>query len=315
MNQTCEQLQIGRAPPATLPQLYRLMADMFESDRPVLDRVLGGSVTLPNWEHFVACKCDAIVSHVALVHMEILFEGKPTKVAGIASVFTLPAHRKNGLARLVLQEALAIADRSSETCVLFSWLPRLYERFGFRILRQDCRRASTLRGCFDRQGLDLGDTTKLIAADLDEMREIHAISPGFDGKLLREGSYWPFYQAAFNGRQDVCLSFCRRQRRMIGYLRLEREARSALITELCAAPDGDDVVEGFWLALFDWASDQDLPHVAFALHAAHPAWAVLKRRAIETVPDDTTPREPFMARLSAETQGLSRLEWGLSDKF
>lgn len=307
--------EVRRPTRQMMPRLYRLLGDVFEPDRSLMERVCEGVVDLANWDHFVLCRGDEIVSHVALVHMQVLFEGRPTKVAGIASVFTLPAYREQGLARRVLQEALAAADQSDETCVLFSWLPRLYERFGFRIIRQEYHRTPTIKGCFDRHGLDWSDTTKLIVADIDEMKQIYAASPGFDGKLLREGAYWPFYQAAFNGRQDVCMSFCREQHRVLGYVRLEREARSALITEYCAVPDADEVVEALLARAFDWASDQELPHVAFALPAANPAWAMLKRRAIETVPDDTTPREPFMARLSAETQGLSRLQWSLSDKF
>lgn len=325
MSTTVENIEVRRPTAQMLPELYRLLGEVFEPDRPLMDCVREGSVVLTEWDHFVVCRVGRILAHAALVRMPIWFAGRLHPVAGIASVFTLPEHRRTGLARRVLNAALAAADAQAIPCVLFTSLPQLYERFGFRVIDQGYLRTTTAVNRLERHGHELTETTLLHPEQIEQMADLYTNGyANHDGKLRRDPAYWPFYRAIFNGRsalnsrsnrQDICLCFCTSEKGPAGYIRIERNGEAALVTELCARADALDVAESLLSRVFDWAARQDLPFVSFALPETHPAWGILARRGIETVPDDAGPYEAFMARPGAGDEWLLRLRWSLADKF
>jgi GNAT superfamily N-acetyltransferase len=77
-----------------------------------------------------------VVGHVGIVELPLVIGGRPVPVGSIHAVCTDPERRGRGLARALMQETLAAADRRFETVVLTTLIPDFYARFGFRPLRE-----------------------------------------------------------------------------------------------------------------------------------------------------------------------------------
>src|SRR5690606_31196793 len=95
-------------------------------------------------------------------------------IAGLASVLTAPPYRRRGLARRVVEAALATADQAQKPCVLFTGLPAVYEGHGFRTLPQTFPRArcdaiatASAEFAASPAGLTFDQRTQLDASDLE----------------------------------------------------------------------------------------------------------------------------------------------------
>jgi predicted N-acetyltransferase YhbS len=74
------------------------------------------------------------VSHVGVLSLPLVIEGRAVTAAGIHAVCTHPEHRRRGHYRAVMSEAMAWCAARYETAVLFTGQPGLYEPFGFRVV-------------------------------------------------------------------------------------------------------------------------------------------------------------------------------------
>jgi predicted N-acetyltransferase YhbS len=83
---------------------------------------------------FVRCEGERAVSHVGLLEIPLVLDGREQVVGGIHGVATHPERRRRGLYRSVMEEALAFADARYPTLVLTTEEPYLYEPFGFRVV-------------------------------------------------------------------------------------------------------------------------------------------------------------------------------------
>ena len=83
---------------------------------------------------FVRIEGGQIVSHVGVLALPLIIDGKEVSAAGIHAVCTHPDYRKRGYYRAVMSEAVEWWEQHFETAVLFTDSPGLYEPFGFRVV-------------------------------------------------------------------------------------------------------------------------------------------------------------------------------------
>ena len=90
------------------------------------------------WERvstpFVYVEGGALLSHVGVLEMPFFWMGAAQRVGGIHAVCTHPDHRRRGLFRRVMEEALRYCDARYETVELTTDHPEYYEPFGFRVV-------------------------------------------------------------------------------------------------------------------------------------------------------------------------------------
>jgi GNAT superfamily N-acetyltransferase len=93
-----------------------------------------------NWHDidtpFVSWEDDRAVSHVGLLCMPVLADGETRAFGGIHAVCTHPRYRGQGRSRRLMEAALEEADRRFATTFLTTGQPGLYERYGFRAIRE-----------------------------------------------------------------------------------------------------------------------------------------------------------------------------------
>lgn len=75
-----------------------------------------------------------LVSHVGLLDLPLVVAGRPVRVGGVHGVATHPGHRRQGLFRSLIEEALAYAAPRYRTLVLTTAHPEYFEPFGFRAI-------------------------------------------------------------------------------------------------------------------------------------------------------------------------------------
>jgi GNAT superfamily N-acetyltransferase len=80
---------------------------------------------------FLRCEGARVLSHVGVLEMNLVVGGRPMLVGGVHAVVTHPDHRKRGLSRALMEEALAWCDERYGT-LLLTGEPALYDRYGFR---------------------------------------------------------------------------------------------------------------------------------------------------------------------------------------
>jgi len=85
---------------------------------------------------FVEHVDGAAAAHAGVLWIPMVLDGRDVEVAGIHAVCTAAAHRKQGLARRVLERAMTHALARTQTVVLHANDPAIYGRFGFRALPQ-----------------------------------------------------------------------------------------------------------------------------------------------------------------------------------
>jgi GNAT superfamily N-acetyltransferase len=85
---------------------------------------------------FVRREGEGIVGHVGVIELPLVVAGRPVRVGSIHAVCTDPEGRGRGVARALMQEALAACERRYETVVLTTAIPDFYTAFGFRPVRE-----------------------------------------------------------------------------------------------------------------------------------------------------------------------------------
>jgi ribosomal protein S18 acetylase RimI-like enzyme len=92
------------------------------------------------WERvstpFAYFEDGTLLSHVGVLEMPVFWMGAAQRVGGIHAVCTHPEHRRRGLFRRVIEEALGYCDERYETVQLTTAHPEYYEPFGFRVARE-----------------------------------------------------------------------------------------------------------------------------------------------------------------------------------
>jgi GNAT superfamily N-acetyltransferase len=90
------------------------------------------------WERvstpFVYVEDGALLAHVGVLEMPLFWMGAAQRVGGIHAVCTHPEHRRRGLFRRLMEDALRYCDERYETLELTTEHPEYYEPFGFRVV-------------------------------------------------------------------------------------------------------------------------------------------------------------------------------------
>lgn len=123
--------------PALAPRVFTLLDEVFPgvADRHARAVQLGGA-----WQAcstpFVIEEEGRVVAHVGLVASPLWLGGRAVDVLNVHAVATAPTHRRRGLARALLTEALAHAETRSATQLLTTAEPEIYLPFGFRVVQE-----------------------------------------------------------------------------------------------------------------------------------------------------------------------------------
>ena len=83
---------------------------------------------------FIMMKDGRPITHIGVLQLPLIVDGREVLVGGIHAVCTHPDHRRQGYYRAVMEEALAWCDERYETLMLIASVLELYEPFGFQVV-------------------------------------------------------------------------------------------------------------------------------------------------------------------------------------
>lgn len=123
--------------PGLADQLLDLISLVFHGFRDSLETATRCGL---RWEDvstpFVRFEDDRPVSHVGVLELPLVLDGREVAVGAIHAVCTHADRRRRGHYRAVMTEALQWCDQRYETLLLTTDQPRLYEPFGFRVVAE-----------------------------------------------------------------------------------------------------------------------------------------------------------------------------------
>jgi len=90
----------------------------------------------PTYRPFSFFEGDMVVANVSMFDMPLVINGMNVKAAGIQSVMTHPSYRGKGLIRKLFVEIFSRYDQQYPLFFLYTQIPAMYQKFGFRILSQ-----------------------------------------------------------------------------------------------------------------------------------------------------------------------------------
>ena len=79
---------------------------------------------------------DEVVAHAGFFECPLLVEGQWHKMGALHAICTQVAHRSQGLASQLIQEALLWAKDRCEFIILFTEIPKFYERLSFHSVQE-----------------------------------------------------------------------------------------------------------------------------------------------------------------------------------
>lgn len=122
-----------RTQPELAPALFRMLDKVFPGIAGSAERIRGLGV---GWEAcstpFVRFEGGDCLSHVGLIPLDLVLDGRPVSAGTVHAVATDPDARGRGHYRGVMQELLAWAGPRFGTLVLTTEHPEYFEPFGFR---------------------------------------------------------------------------------------------------------------------------------------------------------------------------------------
>lgn len=92
-----------------------------------------------SWEEsqlFLKEEKGEVLSHVSLYEYSMLIEGKWHKAGALHAICTKVGHCNQGLATGLIREALQWAKNRCEVVLLFTGIPKFYERLSFRCIQE-----------------------------------------------------------------------------------------------------------------------------------------------------------------------------------
>lgn len=133
---------------------------------------------------FAAFDGSCAAGHCGIIPYTIECGGNLYRMAGIASVATLPEYRKQGIARELCEFAARWAeDNGFESAPLYTSFFRVYESASWRKLA-----APPALAAASGSGAEWKTGSELTAAEKSEIPLIYGNSGSFDGKVIRQKS-------------------------------------------------------------------------------------------------------------------------------
>ena len=77
-----------------------------------------------------------ILSHVGFLEYPIAIDGKVHKAAALHAICTKKSFRGRGLASEFIREALSWAEKQYEFVILFTEIPKFYEKLSFQCIQE-----------------------------------------------------------------------------------------------------------------------------------------------------------------------------------
>ena len=299
--------------------LYRLLMEIFPTDRPLIAELVDEEDRFPNWPAYSLCSDNEVLGNISLAPMQVWLDGRSTELVGIAWVATREEYRRQGIANRLLRHVLEVVDEQGLPSVLFTGLPGVYEPLGFDVVEQVYLAAPAQQLASGRPKLDSRIHQTLTPDLVETMARIHARSDSnHDGQVVRDRKYWQLYRALFNGNPSVRLLVPEQEDRAAGYVRIETEDGRLLVSELCCPPVAADVARTLLGCVAELATDTERETITLALPSDHLAMRILRRSAVALEPEPAgAPRETFMVRAPGNRPlgPLKKLQWPLCDKF
>jgi GNAT superfamily N-acetyltransferase len=303
-----------------LIELYRMLMEVFAVDRGVFSEMISTGKSFYTWTPYALYSGDVLVGNVSLMPIRIRLGGRTVEVMGVASVATPEPFRGQGVATRLLRHCLDIVDRKRLPAVLFTGMPRFYEKMGFKAIQQTYLEAAAgdLRGATTVRDTEIAG--QLDAPQVETMARIYLEEyPEYDGTVVRDWQYWQLYQMLVNNSPNVRIATWRSSGgEAVGYARLELEEDRVLISELCCDPSRRAVAKDLVACAVRQALRSGKALISFALPHGHFLSETLAGEGVPFRPEPRGPhRETFMTRPPAGgTLGkLAGLQWSLADKF
>lgn len=300
--------------------LYRILGEMFVPDQPLFERLLETGRPMYTWTPYTLYHDQEIVGNVSLMPLRIWLDGNPAEVVGVASVATVPQYRRQGVARHLLQHCLEVVDQKRLPAVLFTSQPEVYAGAGFVSIPQKYSewRLPDWQCC--ARNLQSTWLANLAPDDWVAMARLYDNGCSkHDGTLARDQDYWEFYQTLFELNPRWHIIACRDADGVwLGYARCEEEPGRLLVSELCSAPDREDVADSLVDSVVNRARQLECPVLSLAFAPSRSLERLLRSRGVKLAAEGPSAgREVFMVRpVVGQTLGpLAQLQWSLADKF
>lgn len=299
-------------------RLYSMLGEVFEDDRNLFDAVRNGDLTIPFWHPYCMFDGDTIVGNASLCDLRIWRQGSVADVYGVGSVAVPEEFRGNGIARRLMEHLCAIIGQQGRPGVLFTSVPAVYEKHGFRAVPQRYRQVSNIGSlCAEVGGVEVRTIEHLDRNTSLLLRQVRDDSScRYDGMVMRGDDFEPFWRFMYNdcvdGRYLVCYST---SGMAVAYIRMEYESDRVLISELVF--DDANRARALLHAAMARAVAAGREIMSFACAGDHPVWDVLGDMGLVLADESGGRREVFMVRPAAGTaqDDLAGLQWSLADKF
>ncbi len=305
--------------PEELPRIFPMLMEIFPVDRPIYSELIRNRQAPYRWTSYVLDWNGTWVGHSALVELRIWLEGESREVVGIASVATLPEYRRRGVARRLLEHCLEIVDSRGRPAALFTRIPELYEKFGFKNILQTFLGVAVDELRIFRFSGRAELRAELAESELQAMASLYVRHyPNYNGKLIRDTDYWKYYGMVVNLRENCWFLLRYRGGELAAYVRVEREPDRLLVAEFCTGPLDQEMIGGMLADVAYYAGQWGYSWITLAMCPGHFLWPILasKRVPMEVEPPGAD-RECFMVRPTAGDSlgAFERLQWSLADKF
>ncbi len=301
-----------------LPAVYKLLSDVFPVDRLFFELLAQPGGSFYHWMPYSLFFAGQVIGNAALFPIRYWHNGQPASVMGLASVATRADCRRQGVARRLIEHCLARIDERQMPGALFTRVPWLYEKFGYRVVPQTYLAARTEQFRFPRHELSVHVAERLPPEQVEAIGSLYDCLPNYEGKVVRDAEYWAYYRLWTAGRPHWRFLFCTSADRLVGFARVEPEDDRLTVSELYAEPDRREVVETLLAATAEMAEQLRVQWITLALIPGHFVWPVLAAGQIDLVPEPHgANREAFMVRPAAGKPlgSLGRLQWPFADKF
>jgi predicted acetyltransferase len=245
-----------------------------KTPREYFERHVLRDATLSLEDTRVLLRDGEIVSSVQIYPRTMWVENRKIRFGGIGNVGTEPEARKQGLASLLMRDALErMRERGYPLSVLTTDINPYYEKFGYRTVVREVLTFTEIPVVGNARSFDR-------ARDLEDVMGIYGqYNAGSIGPEVRDEAYW---RTQFEFLGDETFLVAEEAGRLIGYMRAGYEKKDLHVREFAALRSEPRVFAALLGAL-----RSRVPGVPVKLFASEREQARLEIRLPFTVRDDT----------------------------
>lgn len=145
---------------------------------------------------------EKVIANVSSFSLPLRVNGNTVNAAGIQSVMTHPDYRRKGLMKQLLCEVLQQIDSQYECTILFTEHPKLYENFGFQVIKEHLMTLSYASD--ETTGSSLRKLDYFHEEDIELMKEkledSQPLSNMFSTLNYQSSFYFNMYEARWNDK-------------------------------------------------------------------------------------------------------------------